>query len=393
MSSNYAFEGPVRKRRSTRSKLIVIGSIVALLGVIAVGVGVGVGVTQSNKSSSSSSKSNSGSNSNSGSKSGGSNGGDPSKFDLDPNLKKSFYGIAYTPEGALMPNCGAQLEDVIRDVQLMSQLTTRIRLYGSDCNQTALVLEAIRQTKVDLKVFVGNYVTPGDDEVYTRQRDNIMAAIQEYGTDHIAGVTVGNEFILNYLNANSGTSPNDAVGNQGAQLLIANIKDTRSHLEALNLDKTIPVGNSDAGSYFNDQVLQSVDYAMSNVHAWFANTTAENGPAWTFQFFEEQNVQPAKKFANNPTFYIAEAGWPTKSSDAANARNGASGSDASTQSLQVFMDNFVCQANSNNIPYFFFEFKDEKWKDDLYGGVEGWWGLFNGDRTLKDITLPDCASP
>lgn len=28
------------------------------------------------------------------------------------------------------------------------------------------------------------------------------------------------------------------------------------------------------------------------------------------------------------------------------------------------------------VKYFFFEFFDEKWKDDLYGGVEAHWGLF-----------------
>jgi len=47
--------------------------------------------------------------------------------------------------------------------------------------------------------------------------------------------------------------------------------------------------------------------------------------------------------------------------------------------FQIFLDNFVCQANQNGIGYFFFEFCDEIWKDDVYGGVEGWWGLFNGE--------------
>lgn len=36
-------------------------------------------------------------------------GSDPSQFEPDKRLHKSFYGIAYTPEGALMPNCGAKL--------------------------------------------------------------------------------------------------------------------------------------------------------------------------------------------------------------------------------------------------------------------------------------------
>lgn len=62
------------------------------------------------------------------------------------------------------------------------------------------------------------------------------------------------------------------------------------------------------------------------------------------------------------------------SKDAGNANNGAS--DASEPNLQSFLDNFVCQSNQMGVKYFFFEFFDEKWKDDLYGGVEGHWGLF-----------------
>lgn len=49
----------------------------------------------------------------------------------------------------------------------------------------------------------------------------------------------------------------------GAAILIANIADTRKMLSGLNLDKTIPVGSSDAGSYFNNKVLEAVDYGVS----------------------------------------------------------------------------------------------------------------------------------
>ena len=64
-----------------------------------------------------------------------------------------------------------------------------------------------------------------------------------------------------YLNAhNGGSDPNGAVGNQGADLLIVNITDTRNMLKQLGL--SIPVGNSDAGSYFNTKVLEAVDYGV-----------------------------------------------------------------------------------------------------------------------------------
>lgn len=67
---------------------------------------------------------------------------------------------------------------------------------------------------------------------------------------------------LSYLNANGATDPNGAIGNQGAQLLLANITDAISTLQALNLPKQIPVGTSDAGAYFNNMVLQAVDYGV-----------------------------------------------------------------------------------------------------------------------------------
>jgi hypothetical protein len=71
-------------------------------------------------------------------------------------------------------------------------ITGDSRLINSLCNQ----LEAIKQTKVNMTVFLGNYPVPDDNTPYTRQRDLIKAAIQTYGVDHIAGVTVGNEFML-----------------------------------------------------------------------------------------------------------------------------------------------------------------------------------------------------
>lgn len=65
---------------------------------------------------------------------------------------------------------------------------------------------------------------------------------------------------------------------------------------------------------------------------------------------------------------------------------------ATEPNLQTFINDFVCQANTNGTKYFFFEvffsmhpcegalispqFFDEKWKDLKYGGVEGHWGLF-----------------
>ena len=136
-----------------------------------------------------------------------------------------------------------------------------------------------------------------------------------------------------YLNDNGATDPNSAVGNVGAQLLISNITDTRTAVQALGLSKTLPIGTADAGAYFNNEVLAAVDYGMSNIHAWFANVSIDQAAGWVNEFFQDTNVQPAKALSNNPTMYIAETGWPTASKDAGNESNGPS--IASEPNLQV----------------------------------------------------------
>jgi len=399
MDSNYSNQWPVKKATgSKRSKWIVIVSVVVLLALVAVGVAVGVVVSRNNKSTSGGAAKGGSSNSN------GGGGGestpsvvtqtdpnDPSTFVKDPKLKRSFYGMAYTPEGAQLPQCGISLATTIQDIQILSQLTKRIRLYVADCNQSAMVLEAIKQTKVDMTVYLGNYAIPDDNgTAYNRQRDLIRDALVTYGADHVAGVTVGNEYMLNYMLDHQTTDPDSAIANLGAAPLIADIQDTRNMLKSLSLDGKVPVGNSDAESYFNTQVLTAIDYGLSNVHPWFGNVSVNEAAAWTSSFFNELNVKRAASLPNHPKMYIAETGWPTKSSDAANANNGAS--IASEANLQIFLDTFVCQANQNGTGYFFFEYFDEIWKEKLYGGVEGWWGLLKSDRTLKNVVIPDCPA-
>ncbi len=128
---------------------------------------------------------------------------------------------------------------------------------------------------------------------------------------------------------------------------------------------------------------------MANVHAWFAGTTVQAAANWTFTYFQETNVAVANTLANKPQMYIAETGWPTYSSTVADRTNNAS--DASEPNLQIFLNDFVCTANTQSVKYFFFEFTDVPWKERLYPGVEGFWGLFYGNKTLKALTLPDCS--
>ncbi|CAH7668014.1 glycoside hydrolase superfamily [Phakopsora pachyrhizi] len=303
-----------------------------------------------------------------------------------PSFTRSFYGMAYSPEGAILPNCGASQANVTRDMALLAQMTPRLRLYGSDCNQTELVLQGIKDAgNVDLSIWLGIYID-GNDTVYQRQLDAVTTAIKKYGTEHIAGITVGNEFLL--LSFGEGGTAADPKGIAARATLLNYVQKTNSTIQAMKLDKPIPLGTSDAGSAVTKELCAGVDYVMANVHPWFGSVPIEQAAVWTWQFFQDFDVKICAQAPNNPIMYIAETGWPTASDEASKAVNGAS-SPASSQNLQRFMDDFVCQANANQTNYFFFEYKDEIWKK-IYGGVEPHWGLYDQDMKFKDLKTPNC---
>jgi len=309
------------------------------------------------------------------------------EFELDSRLHPSLYGMAYEPLGAILPTCGATFDQVLEDVYLMSQLTTRLRLYGTDCNATELVLDAIQQSGTNLSVYIGVYVD-NNVTVYERQRNETEHILKTYDINHILGITVGNEFILDNLTDLNISSASSPQGIEAADFLITLITDMRNVLASLGLTGKIPVGNGDAGAYTNVQLLSAVDYFMSNIHPWFGALPVDQAAGWTWEFFEENNVAMAAPLTNHPNLIIAEVGWPSNSTTVAADSDGPSLANVPT--LQIFMDDFICQSNVNKTQWFWFENMDQPWKTAEYGGVEGYWGLFDSTKHLKNVTIPNC---
>ncbi|WWC96433.1 hypothetical protein V866_003301 [Kwoniella sp. B9012] len=373
--------------RGGKRKWFIIGGIVGVLALI--GILVGVVVSQVNKNKNNNNNSSNSSNSGSGNSTTTiKNENDPSDFDKDSRLHQSFWGFAYTPQDALLPWCGASQNNVTRDIQLLSQLTTRLRLYGANCNQSALVLQAIQDTKVDMTVWLGIYVD-SNEEAYNDQVKAVEDALKTYGTDHVSGITVGNEYILNTAGTDSTTS---SIYLSASKTITDKITEVKSAIAGLGLSKTLPVGTSDAGSVMSKTLGEGIDYFMANVHPWFGSVSIDDAAQWTWDFFQEFDVEPASLASNKPDVYIAETGWPTESMNATESNSGFGGpkGEASLANLQTFLNTYVCQANANGTEYFYFEAFDEPWKAQ-YGGVEPFWGLFDKDRTLKDVTIPTCS--
>ncbi|KAG8752023.1 hypothetical protein FRC14_007437 [Serendipita sp. 396] len=319
----------------------------------------------------------------------GNGDGQPS-FPLDPKLHNSFWGLAYTPYGAI--DCSASQANVTKDIRQLSQLTTRLRLYAADCNVTSLVVQAIQDLKVNMSVYAGIYVHP-DVESYNRQVALLDDTLKAYGTSHILGVTVGNEYVLN------APSRGDTIVN-ATTWVNSRIVDYKIHLRQLSTSSTnfssIPVGTSDAAGTYLGDLTTVADYLLANIHPWFSQNTYEQAAWFSWSYINNIVVpmvnatwpSPVNSTTLPPQLLQGEFGWPTGTDDPPLGINPA-GSPAGIQGMQRVLDDWICPSNRNGTKYFWFEAYDEPWKS-MYGGVEQHWGLFHTNGTLKDITIPDC---
>jgi hypothetical protein len=144
----------------------------------------------------------------------------------DSKLKLIFDGMDYTPLNAQYPGCGAIQSNITADVAVLSQLTKQIRLYGTDCNQTEMVLTAIQDLKVDMTVFMGVWVDTNATTL-NRQLSDMYSILNKYPASLIDGVAVGNEVLFRQ----------DKTETE----LIELIKGVRTNITAMNLGKTIPI--------------------------------------------------------------------------------------------------------------------------------------------------------
>lgn len=291
------------------------------------------------------------------------------KITPNPALKKSFYGINYGPILALYPWCTNTLGDVIEDIKVLSQLTNRLRLYGMDCGMANQTLHAIKILGLKMTVVPTIWVD-NNATTYQRQYDDLFAVLKEHGFDYIEGISVGNEVIFRK------EIPKQDLFNR--------IADVRTKVRAMpGAPANMPVFTSDLGSNVDSAFVAASDIIFANVHPYFAGTKVDDAAVWTFQFFEDEDITPAKQGGKQAV--MSEVGWPTKG-------DSQQGAVASIPNLQTFLNTFLCQSNQKGYRYYFFESFDTPWKVTMFTLLEGSWGLFNADRTLKQgIVFPDCA--
>ena len=257
------------------------------------------------------------------------------------DLHRVFPGIDYTPYNGQYPDCLSNppsQNNVTRDMAVLSQLTKTIRLYGTDCNQTDMVLHSIKQLGLnDVKIWPAVWL---DNNATTNARG--MKAITEIlgrvGADPFAGVIVGNEVL--YRKDMTAAQLSNAVGQ------------VKSNLTKLGLD--LPVAVADLGDNWKADLVEDVDVIMSNIHPFFAGVTADEAAGWTWDFWQQHDVVLTAGNATKKNI-ISEVGWPSDGGNdcgASTCTSKTQGSVAGIDEMNKFMDSFICQSLKNGTDFF-----------------------------------------
>ncbi|KAL8694705.1 MAG: hypothetical protein Q9218_000716 [Villophora microphyllina] len=362
----------------------IAGILVALIliGAIAGGVVAGIKAAKNHKSSSANSATPQTAAEDDGAGDLDKNSAEIKKLMNNPNLHRVFPGVDYTPYASQYPDClkwPPSQNNVTRDVAVLGQLTNAIRLYGTDCNQTEMVLHAIDKLGLtDTKVWLGVWL---DKNATTNARG--LAALNDilskHGADPFLGVIVGNEVLYR----------KDMAETELASVL----SDVRKNMTALKID--LPLATSDLGDDWTANLASEVDIVMSNIHPFFAGKTPDIAASWTWDFWNTHDTILTKGTSKKNV--ISEVGWPSDGGmdcGDVNCTAGIKGAVAGIQEMNTFMDSFVCQSLANGTEYFWFEAFDEPWKQQLNEPGKNWedkWGLMDLARNLKPgVKIPDC---
>ncbi|KAI9163733.1 endo-beta-1,3-glucanase [Paramyrothecium foliicola] len=300
----------------------------------------------------------------------------------NPDLHKVFPGMDYTPINTQYPYCMHEppsQNNVTRDVAVLSQLTNKIRLYGTDCNQTQMVIHAVNQLELSdtVKIWMGVWQDK-NTTTNERQLQQMWDILDEYGSKPFEGIIVANEILFR----------EEMTLSTLGKLL----DDVRTNLSSKNID--LPVATSDLGDDWSVGLANSSDYIMANIHPFFSGEEAKNAASWTYGFWERENGEMWK--SEKSKNIISETGWPSSGgTSCGSAETCAVGSVAGIDEMNRFMGDWVCQALRNGTEYFWFEAFDEPWKIRFNEEGKRWedkWGLMDVNRKLKDgVKIPDCG--
>ncbi|GMM38423.1 hypothetical protein DASC09_057620 [Saccharomycopsis crataegensis] len=287
-------------------------------------------------------------------------------------LENVFYGIDYTPKNVIHPYCGVSEREVMLDLAVLSQVTSRIRTYGMQCSQQSLILSSIQKLDLNMSLSIGIWI--GSDDILNDEQIRLLKEVlQKYPRKYFDSIYVGNEVLFR---------------EEKTPLQLSRyISDVKIFVDDQMNWHDLPVGVSEIGSMLYPDLIEVSDMVGVNIHPFFVGESVGKSVTWIFDFLR-QKVEPLNaKAKSKAVMVISEVGWPYDGGYYFDAVGGR-------EEMQTFINSWICEARQTEYPWFWFEAFDEPWKSVYHTVDQTWesqWGLFFPNRTLKtDIYLPSC---
>ncbi len=278
-------------------------------------------------------------------------------------------------DGAVNPSA----EEILEDLQILVAHGFRlIRMYDSGEN-TQDTLEIIRRHDLPIKVLLGMWLDAEisnhegcpwlnepipEEKLAANARKNAAEVergieLAEEFDDVVVAVNVGNEALVDW---NDHMVPLEQV--------IAYVRRVKAAIEQ-------PVTVADNYEWWirdGAPLAAEVDFLGVHTYPVWEEKTIDEGLAYTLE-----NLRGVREALPDKPIAILEAGWATVASEF--------GDRAGEAQQTRYYNEVLDWATESNTTVFFFEAFDEPWKGDPNNplGAEKHWGLFNVDRTPKDV--------
>lgn len=270
-------------------------------------------------------------------------------------------------------------ENILEDLQILKNAGfSLIRLY--DCGENSqLVLEVIKKNEIDIKVLQGiwlkaelsNHLScawltepiPQDElnrnKTLNREEIERGIALANSYPDIIVAVNVGNEALVDWNDHKVDTDT-----------IIAYVKLVQEKIE-----QAVSVAdNYEWWAAHGKELAATIDFVAIHIYPVWEGKTIDEALAYSIE-----NIKKVKATLPDANIVITEAGWPSVASEF-----GEKASEEKQAKYYKLLSEFI---EEHNITTFFFEAFDEDWKGDPSNpmGAEKHWGLFNIDRTPKQV--------
>ena len=271
---------------------------------------------------------------------------------------------------------GPAEQEILDDLNIISQHWKLIRLYGSDMDSER-VLKVIKENNIPVRVMLGVWLENETDDP-ERRKENAGEADK--------AIELANEYpgIVTSINVGNETRVFWSQHRIEQHILIDYIRRVRNKT-------SVPVTTADDYSYWlspeSREVADETDFIVAHIYSLWNGKTLDDAIEWMDRiYFRELKVlYPGKEIV------IGEAGWAT---DFDRSKTGP-GQQADLIKGEVSMEaqgDYLIQlndwVNKSRVTTFLFEAFDEPWKGggDSTGPheVEKNWGVFYENRKPKE---------